>query len=251
MVWPPRIPKGALDNMARRALAFQRTHFFKQLKVERALVPLESISEEAAIDADAIANIKAKIEAACDALTERHETSLPASCARAPGHLQIATLAIAAQRTLLHEARSNADRYMTSSGLKVRSVVADALGVVAPADGTAPKAVAVQYVPNMIALGMTGALWIESRRRSMVERMVDNFQRDLGPAFDVQELEDQPEPSFAVRRCFYASLLREEGEHELLAPLFTALHEPTFSGVPGFEFVANDEVSGQCSFIFR
>ena len=246
MVWPPRIPKGALDNMARRALAFQRSHFFKQLKVERALVPLE---EDAEIDADAIAKVKAKIETSCDALTERHETLLPASCARAPGHLQIATLAIAAQRTLLHEARSNADRYMTSSGLKVRSVVADALGVVAPADGTAPKAVAVQYVPNMIALGMTGALWIESRRRSMVERMVDNFRRDLGPSFVLEEL--QPAPSFAVRRCFYASLLREEGEHELLAPLFTALHEPTFSGVPGFEFVADDEVSGQCSFIFR
>ena len=38
----------------------------------------------------------------------------------------------------------------------------------------------------------------------------------------------------------------------MLAPVFTALHEATWAGVPGFEFVwdEDDEESGRCSLVF-
>lgn len=257
MQWPPKIPIGALDSVARRALAFQRTHFLKSLKLENALVPHGTAEvalqhgTAAKVPETTVSTLKSAIESTADELAGRYAEDLPSSCNRAPGHLQIVTLAIAAQRCILDEARTNSAMYLTTSGMRVRSVVADALGVVAPPDGTPPKAVPVQYVPNMIALGLCGALWSESRRRSMATRMVDNFARDLGECFLLEPLDDHPAPSMALRYCFYSALLREEGEHDLLAPVFTALHEPTFSGVPEFEFEVSDQTSGECKFIFR
>ena len=102
----------------------------------------------------------------------------------------------------------------------------------------------------MIALTLTGWLFIESRRRSMAVRMMANFETDLGPAFAIEPLDGQPEPSRVMTRCYYHGVLRSEGDDVLtLSPVFTALHGASWSGMPGFEF-ESDEASGRCTFIF-
>ena len=154
-------------------------------------------------------------------------SSLPEDCARAPGHLQVAALAMSAQRTLLQEAKSESGDYLTASALKVRWAVADSLGVVAPPDGTEPTAVAVQYIPNSIALSLTGAMWIESRRRSMTARMMANFETDLGKGFTIEPIDELPEPSRALTKCFYHDLLKSEERTYRCSRLLTALHAST------------------------
>lgn len=250
MVWPPTIPRGALDAAARRALALQRSTFLRMLNVERALTPVDSDDVQDArpkLPAGTESHVKKAVETAADAIITRHTEGLPQGCARAPGHLQLVALAIAAQRVLLSEARGG--EYMITSALKTRSIVADALGVVAPADGTEPVAVPVMWLPNRIALGVTGGLWLPSRRRSMVERMMNNFEVDLGAAFVLEPLE--PSPSRRLRQCFYRELLKREGDDaEVLSALFTALHAATWAGVPGFLF-ESDEETGACEFVFE
>ena len=125
--------------------------------------------------------------------------------------------------------------------------MADALGVVAPPDGTEPYAVPVQWVPNKIALALTGALWLPSRRTSMVSRMMSNWEADLGEAFTLEEV--GPAPSRRLTRCFYGELIAREGEDVAeLAPVFTALHAATWAGVPGFSFA--QAADGTCTFTF-
>ena len=172
-VWPPKIPAGALDALAERALAFQRRSFLKMLPYDRALrqaSSLESSDKANAVPEVVIERMKADIDDCADDMIARHTACLPSECKRAPGHLQMVALAIAAQRCLLHEGRTDptGQGYLATSVLKTRSAVADALGVVAPPDGSEPYAVPVQLVPNKIALGLTGALWIPARRESMV-----------------------------------------------------------------------------------
>ena len=137
----------------------------------------------------------------------------------------------AAHRSLLHEARAS-DEYLATSALKVRSVVADALGVVAPPDGTEPFCRPVQWVPTKIALGLTGALWIPSRRASMAARMMTNFEIDLD--LDSRLSRSSWSPHGRLTRCFYRELLSLESdeEAELLGPVFTAMHAATWAGVP-------------------
>ena len=241
MPWPPAIPVGALDAVAARALRFQRSTFLKMLQVHRALRPLDP--EQKLAEATTL-EVKAALEATADAIMEKHAPSLPDGCARAPGHLQVVSLALAAQRELLSAARSS-DSFMATSPFAVRSVVADALGVVAPPDGTPPYAVPVQWVPNKIALAITGALWLPSRRESMAIRMMRNFEIDLGPAFALEELE--PEPSRRLTRCFYRELLTQEGD-DVLGPVFTEMHGASFAGVPGFDFAS--EADGTCTLRF-
>lgn len=244
MQWPPRLAKGALDNVAAKAFKFQRTAFLRLLEVDRALVPVDP---EEKLPADVDSRVKSDIEQVADNLIAKHSSSLP-DCKRAPGHLQLTALAMAAQRTLLQEARGrDADNYLTTSQLKVRSVVADALGVVAPPDGTAPVAVPVQWVPNRIALTLTGALWLPSRRQSMTERMMNNFEADLGAGFEIEALD--PPPSRRLTRCFYRDVLAREGDDvQVLGPVFTALHGVVWAGVPRFEFDAEED--GTCTFRF-
>ena len=136
------------------------------------------------------------------------------------------------------------DNYLATSPLKVRSVVSDALGVVAAPE---PYAVPVQWVPNKIAMALTGALWLPSRRQSMVSRMRANFEADLGRCFRIEELE--PSPSFRMTHCFYRELIDREGDDVApLGPIFTALHGVTWAGVPGFAFEAKED--GECTFRF-
>ena len=248
MVWPPAIPKGYLDAAAKKALAIQRSSFLRLLDPTRVLQPVEP---GAKVPEHVIARLKEQVSREADAIINKHSSSLPEDCARAPGHLQVAALAISAQRTLLQEAKSESGDYLTASALKVRWAVADSLGVVAPPDGTEPTAVAVQYIPNSIALSLTGAMWIESRRRSMTARMMVNFETDLGKGFTIEPIDELPEPSRALTKCFYHDLLKSEGEDVLLlSPVFTALHASTWAGVPKFEF-ENENDCGRCRFIFR
>ena len=244
MTWPPRMAKGALDKLAERAFAFQRSAFLRLLRVDNALRlldPEDKLPEEVSV------RVKEIVDHEASMLASKHAPDLPEGCKRAPGHLQLAALAMAAQRVLLHEARRSDEAYLATSQLKVRSVVADALGVVAPPDGTPPMAVPVQWVPNRIAMTLTGALWLPSRRQSMTARMMANFEADLGDAFELEELD--PPPSRRLTRCYYRQLLAREGEDVAdLGPVFTALHGVTWAGVPEFEFEAEED--GTCSFRF-
>lgn len=248
MKWPPPVPKGALDAVAARALALQRSTFLKMLRVDNALRLPDDAGEHGLppkLHKHFIAQVKRAVDADASALIEKYATSFPPDCKRAPGHLQMASLAMAAQRVLYREAR--AGDYLATTRLSVRSVVADALGVVAPPDGTTPFAVPVQWVPNKIALGLTGALWLPARRRSMVERMMANFEADLGPAFALEKLE--PSPSRRLVHCYYREITAAEGEDvAVLVDCFTAMHAAAWAGVPGFSFEADTD--GTCTFRF-
>ena len=253
-MWPYELlPKGALDKIAVKALAFQRSTFLRVLQPGRILEPLDP--EASKLSETEATRVKEAIDAEADELIAKHIDSLPEDCARAPGHLQMAALAMAAQRTLLREARADGgERYLTASGLKARWAVADALGVVAPPDGTRPYAVPVQRLPNTLALAVTGGYFFESRRRSMTARMMANFETDLGPAFAIEPLEGLAEPSRQLTRCYYHDVLSTEGDDVVtLGQVFTAMHEATWSGVPGFEFECDEDGSGDgwCRFIFR
>ena len=124
-MWPPPIRRGALDAVAARALALQRSSFLRMLRVDRALRPVDDASAPLQLDQAAL-RVKAGLGERADALIEKHATTLPSTCKRAPGHLQVVALAIAAQRELLNEARSS-EAYMAVTALKVsrrRRVVA-------------------------------------------------------------------------------------------------------------------------------
>ena len=270
MPWPPAFPKGYVDAAAARALAFQRTTFFRILRVGDALVPLEESSSTKStlfkpfVEPAVLDRVTRSIEELAAEVVAAHGPELSPSCKRGPAHLQMAALAIGAQRALLHEARHGDREYLAVTPFKVRSVVANALGVVAAPDGTRPVAVPAMWVPNKLAMAFTGGLWLPERRRPIVERMMKNFVADLGEAFTLEPLD--PEPSCRMRRCFYHDLLKAEDEL-ILAPVFTAMHGATWSGVPGFEFVAHDDPddasgattaaraaaqsTGACDFLFR
>ena len=248
--WPPRFARAWVDKAAESAIMMQRKVFFRMLthQIPKVVVPLDGERLADSVT-DSVKEATAKTAAL---LVQKHVDALPEGCPRAPGHLQMAALAIAAQRELLTEARRADAEYQATTKLRVRSSVADLLGVVAPPDGTPPVAVPAMYLPNRLAMGLTGALWLPSRKASMVRRMMENFENDLGEAFDLEPMpeEEAPAPSRRMRRCFYSELCRAEDE-PLLAPLFTAQHGTAWAGVPGFEFVVDDEATGACSFIFR
>ena len=91
-----------------------------------------------------------------------------------------------------------------------------------------------------------------NRRPVVIERMMSNFEADLGEAFTLEPIDHTP--SRRMVRCFYHDFFL--AEDELTLPrIFTAMHGSTWEGVPGFEFVVPDgvekETDGQCSFIFR
>jgi hypothetical protein len=245
-MWPPRFNPAVVEEAAKQALAFQRFSFFRILRVNDALVPPELAEAGEKLSPSDVAAVKRATEEAADEIIGRHTSRLPPNCKRAPAHLQMAALALAAQRVLEDEDERRGTALIDSK-LKMRSWVANACGVYAPPDGvTAPSAVPAMYIPNKIAMTLTGALWLERRRRPMLERMVANFEADLGAAFEIETIE--PSPSRRLRRCFYHDLFEVEGE-PVLQPVFSAIHETTWAGVPGFRFVR--EQGGQCSFLFE
>ena len=85
--------------------------------------------------------------------------------------------------------------------------------------------------------------------------MVAGIDRDgasnvAAQGFELEPLD--PAPSTRMTRCLYTDFCRAEGE-PLLSPIFWALHEATFKGVPGYSFEApqesGDEDTG-CTFLF-
>jgi len=234
----------------------QRKAFFATLRVQDFLVPVDAEAAKAALDAlgrptGAAANVaeRVKAEAAEEAedLVSRHAAALlPSECHRAPTHLQMAALALGAQRALLREAAKEEYGWAGEDTLRARTIVAGALGVVAPPDGSTPYGAPVMWLPNRAAVTLS---W---DKQATVRRMVDNFKVDLGQGFDVEPLE--PAPSVCMTRCLYTDFCRAEGE-PTLAPVFWAQHEATFKGVPGYEFEAPDLAGGddaaRCSFWFR
>ena len=191
------------------------------------------------VDNETEVRIKADVARAADLLFEDHAEQLPKGCSRAVAHLQMASLALAAQRTLFDAANAPGGEFEPVNTLEVRSVVAGSLGVLAPADGTPPTAVPVMWIPNRLAMLFNGAFLLSGRKRVLVERMWNNFETDLGAGFAFEPLADPlPEGAFLgqrMKRCLYHEFCREEGAHEL-APIFSAMHSATFAGIPGFSF---------------
>ena len=218
-----------MQAAARKAASVQRTTFFSMLRVKDCLVRHDATQQ---LSAETIAGVKEDIGRSADDLIAEYTPLLPPDCERAPAHLQMAALALSAQRTLFRAAAVDDYKQVDSHG--VRWVVGGALGVVAPPAGEEPWAVPVNYVPNRLSMIITGSIWFPGQRKSMVTRMLTNWRTDLGQAFDVEPME--PEPSFRMTRCLYTDFLHHAGESEApaLVPLFHCLHAATFKGVTGF-----------------
>lgn len=218
---------------ARKAAEVQRSTFFKLLRVKDVLQPVDPNRKPSDDE------VRAKVGDAADALISRHEPSLP-DCERAGAHLQMAALALATQRVLIAESRS--EHYHLQSPAIVRETVARTVGVLAPAEGDVTS-VPINWVPNKLAMFFS---LTDSRRRATIERMVNNFENDLGKAFELSPID--PAPSRRMARCFYADFFEKEGEPEL-TPVFQVLHGATFSGVKGFTF--RREADNTCTFTFE
>ena len=248
MAWLPP-PRGKLlDAAALKAAQMQRTAFLQMLglRMGDVLHPLDP--DRGPIGKEDVARVTRQISEEADALYAANVDALPADCNRAPVHLQMASLALASQRMLLVEAKR--DEYVLCNALKVRFAVANALGVVAPPDGTEPQEVGGMWLPNKLSLLFTGALFKPERQRTIVERTMHNFEVDLGAGFEMAPLE--PAPSRRMTRCFYASFLEAEAardataEPTCLVPVFQAMHGATFCGVPGFSFEPDASGHGGC-----
>ena len=245
MAWLPP-PRGKfLDAAARKAAEMQRSTFLHMLGLRMGDVLHPATRER-------IAAVKTQIGYTADELFAAHEPSLP-SCHRAPTHLQMVALALASQRVLREEARRRND-VVLADVMKVRATVANALGVVAPDDGTPPYEIGGMWLPNKLAFFFTGAMFLPARRSTILERMMLNFEVDLGEGFEIEALE--PSPSRRMTRCLYASFLEVESERDDaslaaadardLMPVFQAMHGATFCGVPGFAFEPDDSGHGGC-----
>eukprot|EP00966_Prymnesium_polylepis_P321602 7377907-Prymnesium_polylepis.1 len=102
--------------------------------VQDFLVPVDAEAAKAALDAlgrptGAAANVaeRVKAEAAEEAedLVSRHAAALlPSECHRAPTHLQMAALALGAQRALLREAAKEEYGWAGEDTLRARTIVA-------------------------------------------------------------------------------------------------------------------------------
>ena len=231
----------------------QRSAFFTLLRVHDFLVPSDPAVASASVDAlgrpagigiEVAEQVKAAAAEETDALMTKHAsaTFMATDCDRAEAHLQMAALALGAQRAILREAAIRPEYlHGPDDTLKARSVVAGALGVVANADGSQPYGAPVMWLPNRTAVALS---WDKPKT---IQRMVSNFQTDLGRAFEMEPLE--PAPSCRMTRCLYTEFLRAEGE-PLLMPVFWALHEATFKGVPEYEFEAPDDAGAGGTFWF-
>mmetsp|Transcript_76148 Transcript_76148/g.126901 ORF Transcript_76148/g.126901 Transcript_76148/m.126901 type:complete len:229 (-) Transcript_76148:81-767(-) len=227
-----------LSKAAKKVSQSQRSAFFALLRTHDFLVPT---SAHASDQKELAKRVAEDVAEEADALIARYRPALPVACERAPVHLQMASLALGAQRTLLREADKEAFGWTGGEQLRARSVVAGALGVVAAPDGSTPYGAPVMWLPNRMAHTFS---W---NKAATLERMVDNFQADLGLAFELEQIE--PAPSRRMVRCLYTDFFRAEGE-PLLIPVFRALHEATFKGVPSFSFETSDE-GPDCTFWFK
>ena len=63
------------------------------------------------------------------------------------------------------------------------------MGVVAPPDGSACYEVGGMWLPNRISLLFSGALFWPDRRQAHLERMMRNFEADLGAGFELEPLD--------------------------------------------------------------
>lgn len=99
------------------------------------LIPKDPTAARAAVDAlgrpagaglQVSTRVKADIESHAGALMEQHADMLPPNCERAHLHLQMAALALSAQRSLLKEAANGEYESGAESTLAARSVVAGA-----------------------------------------------------------------------------------------------------------------------------
>ena len=210
-----------------RANSIQWKAFFSTLRVKPLLTGAVQSLEDRVVNE--------MIETDAEKLIQEHTPKLPDGCVRAPVHLQMASLALSAQRTL-HRLR--VEQCQESNVLEVRQVVAGALGVHAPGDGADPTAVPILQISNQMNMLFAGGFFSADRRAKRLETMVQNFEKDLGLAFTLEPIE--PSPSVQMKQCFYTSFLEAEGE-VILCPIFQELHKSTFAGTAGYTFKPDPE----------
>lgn len=248
--------KSVVQTGLKKVQEGQRSAFFTLLRTHDLLIPEDPEVAQASVDAlgrpkgtglEVAKRVKAEAADEADSLISQYSDSplIAGDCQRAQAHLQMAALAVGAKRALLREAARPEYGYAGEDELKARSVVAGAIGVVAPADGSTPYGAPVMWIPNRTTIALS---WDKAKT---LRGMVGNFETDLGASFALEPLE--PAPSCRLTRCLYTSFLRAEGEPHLM-PLFWALHEATFKGVPGYEFEPPQhagEGEDGCVFRFR
>ena len=140
---------------AQQAAQAQRFSFFRILRVQDVLLAADPDQHPKAEMQKHHTRVKEEISANADAIIADWEGRLPADCDRAPVHLQMAALALSAQRTMLEEAKH--ERYLLANAHKVRSTVSGALGVLAPPDGSDKRGRFVAAVCRArLAVGETG-----------------------------------------------------------------------------------------------
>ena len=89
-----------VDAAARSAAKAQRAAFFKMLRVADVLTPVDAASATKAWQREVHGRALRRIEEGAEAICERHAGRLPDGCSRGAAHLQMASLALAAQRVL-------------------------------------------------------------------------------------------------------------------------------------------------------
>ena len=162
----------------------QRAAFMTILRVHDFLVPEDAAAAKLAIDAlgrpagegaRTAERVKEACAAEADALIAKYLDApfMVPDCDRAAAHLQMAALAIGAQRSMLQEAASGTYLHTNDDTLKARSVVAGALGVVAPESGEQPYGTPVMWLPNRAAITLS---W---DKQATLLGMVNNFEADL------------------------------------------------------------------------
>ena len=122
-----------ISAVTKAAIEGQRKAFFALLRVQDFLVPADADAAKAAVDALGrptstaalvAERIKAEAGEEADALMDRHASLLPSDCDRAPTHLQVAALALGAQRAMLREAAKEEYGWAGEETLKARTVTA-------------------------------------------------------------------------------------------------------------------------------
>ena len=120
---------------------------------DAAKASLDALGRPTGAAADIAERIKAEAGEEADALYAQHTALLPPECHRAPTHLQMAALALGAQRTLLREGAKEEYGWAGEDVLKARSVVAGAHAFpnprCAPHDDNACSRASLSTVPQV------------------------------------------------------------------------------------------------------
>lgn len=95
------IGKSMLSAAAKKASQAQRSAFFSLLRTHDFLVPVNPAASKES--KNHMLHVKEEVKQEAESLIARYSSVIPSDCERAPVHLQMAALALSAQRVLLRE----------------------------------------------------------------------------------------------------------------------------------------------------